>query len=520
MRELVKLATMEATTEDHVYTELFFRKINEMLVSSSFGNFNPIVIQCDEHGSAKIALKDIYGEDFVECRTSGCEYHLQKSVDKHKKYFNKEDAIQFNMLVNALKNCVTEEGYNREKSKIDNLILKQAETCREPLSNMIKFWNNCKYRWASAYKNNLHNSTRSSLAEAAQSSMKAGGEKNLSLVDSVYSDIADSARLEAKWLNRVDGERCVGSGPSRIELERRNERRQVGRANQFISELAQNEENQEYEESDDDQPLLSSQPPKAKKRRLKSLESKYFQAILKKSKSLDGKLSLIEMKKSNSSLRFIVKQAHTIRNIEISMEEIICDCSQSQLATRKTCHHIVWLFLKLFKVSENDQLIAQTDIGASSFQRLVNAMPESIPSHLSKPTENDRTFSDKLKDHRKFNDIQTWYLARKSNTKPSRCSGCLQPRKILPGELHLYVSGLLHLEQKDNVVETKLRFCIKSRCVRDIKSSLNNIRSMDMNTVILRDSSLNGVKLSERKVIEDNSFNVEGLENIPILSEQ
>ena len=126
---------------------------------------------------------------------------LQKSVDKHNKYLNTEDGVEFNHLVLAMKNSVTEEGYKREKAKIDNLIRKQPETCRKPLDDMIKFWNNVKYRWASAFKSNLHNAPRSI--------MKAGGEKNLSLVDAVMSDISDSARLDAMWLNRTKTEKDV-----------------------------------------------------------------------------------------------------------------------------------------------------------------------------------------------------------------------------------------------------------------------------------------------------------------------
>ena len=53
-----------------------------------------------------------------------------------------------------------------------------------------------------------------SLAEAAQASMKAASEKNFSLVDTTYADITDSARLDAKWINRIEGEESRGSGPS------------------------------------------------------------------------------------------------------------------------------------------------------------------------------------------------------------------------------------------------------------------------------------------------------------------
>ena len=58
----------------------------------------------------------------------------------------------------------------------------------------MKFWDSIKSRWATSYWVGLHNIPKSSLAEAAQASMKAASEKNISLVDATYPHITDSAR--------------------------------------------------------------------------------------------------------------------------------------------------------------------------------------------------------------------------------------------------------------------------------------------------------------------------------------
>ena len=55
--------------------------------------------------------------------------------------------------------------------------------------------------------------------------MKASNEKNISLVDSIYVDISNSARLNTKWKNRLLGEHCRETGSSSIELEYRYELR-------------------------------------------------------------------------------------------------------------------------------------------------------------------------------------------------------------------------------------------------------------------------------------------------------
>ena len=79
--------------------------------------FNTTKMQFDEHGSTKVAIKAIFWEEFPETHTLGCDYHLDRSVKKHKKYFKSSDIDLRCVLVNALKNSVTEDGYNQEEKR-------------------------------------------------------------------------------------------------------------------------------------------------------------------------------------------------------------------------------------------------------------------------------------------------------------------------------------------------------------------------------------------------------------------
>ena len=110
--------------------------------------------------------------------------------------------------------------------------------------------------------------------------------------------------------------------------------------------------------------------------------------------------------------------------------------TQQQTAARTTCHHVVWVFLYLFKISENGQLLAQTDIGVSSFQCFLNQMFHSISNALKIINNGVREYKRKLRDHEKFDIPQTWYVSGKNASRPSRCSSCLQPKKIIPGDIH------------------------------------------------------------------------------------
>ena len=164
-------------------------------------------------------------------------------------------------LTSNLKNCLTVEEYQRTKEKYESLINRQLDSFRKPLISTFKFWDNLKYRWDTAYQSNLHAIPNASLAEAAQGSMKASNEKNISLVDSIYADIPDLARLDAKWKNRLLGEHCRGRGPLSLELEDQYELRQIDRANRYVVEKSYQVDHLKDDDSDLP-PIISTQKRK------------------------------------------------------------------------------------------------------------------------------------------------------------------------------------------------------------------------------------------------------------------
>ena len=90
-----------------------------------------------------------------------------------------------------------------------------------------------------------------------------------------------------------------------------------------------------------------------------------------------------------------------------------------------------------------------------------------------------------------------------------RCSGCLKPKHINIGDIHLFVKGLLYLERDDRVVETKLRFCLKVACVQNIQSLYNNIRPLASLT-LKKDPSVGEFSQDELANIELEGFSIEG----------
>ena len=101
LKEMVKLVTKESKHKNSDYFELFLTLIKEMLQSfaSEKGNpvrpFNPTILQSDKHISNNKGIEAIFGNTFFEKRTASCEYHFDKSVNKHQRFVSDKDNIDY-----------------------------------------------------------------------------------------------------------------------------------------------------------------------------------------------------------------------------------------------------------------------------------------------------------------------------------------------------------------------------------------------------------------------------------------
>ena len=146
--------------------------------------------------------------------------------------------------------------------------------------------------------------------------------------------------------------------------------------------------------------------------------------------------------------------------------------------------HVVTLFgcfIMFFQLRSriSNSVLAQIELSQEIFDEMRESLPHELPESVTQ-CENGQTSSPKLKNHPRFENEQVWYLSAKKSGAPSRCSSCEIPKQIKIGDLHLYVEGLLYLEKDDRVVETKLQFCLKRKCVTNINSSYNNIRPLNL----------------------------------------
>ena len=60
----------------------------------------------DEHSGNQTAIKKVFGVKIYQERTSSCEYHFNKSVEKHKKFLCNKDISAYEKLCADVKNSV------------------------------------------------------------------------------------------------------------------------------------------------------------------------------------------------------------------------------------------------------------------------------------------------------------------------------------------------------------------------------------------------------------------------------
>ena len=70
----------------------------------------------------------------------------------------------------------------------------------------------------------------------------------------------------------------------------------------------------------------------------------------------------------------------------------------------------------------------------------------------------------------------------------------------------------MYLEKDDRVVETKLRFCLKTKCVTNINSSYNNIQPLNLDCAVKKDPLLRKLSKEEVANVELKDFKIQGMQ--------
>ena len=136
LQMLIKLCTMDTTSECKQTCAFFFKTINVMIQdlieeedpsNDQPRMFNPYHLKDDENGGNKQAMAEIFGRKFVEERTSSCEFHFAENAKRHAKYVQTEpDRKEYYSLTKDMKDSTTEKEYEQSKRLLEILIARQS----------------------------------------------------------------------------------------------------------------------------------------------------------------------------------------------------------------------------------------------------------------------------------------------------------------------------------------------------------------------------------------------------------
>ena len=242
MRRLVRLAIMEAETENTECLTLFWQILNRMLCDYSGiqdYRFNPKGFMCDEHHANFTSIETVFGRD-AAARVKTCEFHFKQSVHRRTRRLPENIREEFDTLALKWLQAPTSSDCESAGSVM-------TAFCNDH-SNLLPWWN---WWWARrthvcrAYK--ASDTPASNLAEVGHSQMTAWGKPNASLLDAAEDDVVQALRQTADLAAFEQGQPTGGKGRSVPQTLARKHRRELQRADAIGRRLTTEMESQEQE---------------------------------------------------------------------------------------------------------------------------------------------------------------------------------------------------------------------------------------------------------------------------------
>lgn len=276
----------------------------------------------------------------------------------------------------------------------------------------------------------LHMSATSNLAEAYHSSWSTSNSIHLSLVDAAYHDICDSILLEAALEEIGEGKMVVGTGPDERTRIAREHNHQNTRAKEYSNQILQMidvvEQKRQGAIADFNiEPNATHRPDKwvgkqRSKKRKHTVTASRKDTILvdstssesdesgsssrskrgaryrhKRSKTFEqsfsqargSKLLLSSYKKSAEDITCTIKNMSDMYEVIISRSPS-CSCPYFKTRAKNTtqiCKHIIWVYIKVLNISQDDDVIQQTALKPEELRTIIEQAPETIPGLAGSP---------------------------------------------------------------------------------------------------------------------------------------
>ena len=364
----------------------------------------------DEGGALWSGLCKAKGNS-VKDKTISDTYHVKQDIHRHQKYFkDAADKTKFSKLMSDAMNAPTSIQAEVAEKALDKLIAGKA-TDKKKMANFKQWWWRRRLRWQRWCKTDSSSSASSAEVANAKSISASGYRKRL--LDVVTAECS-SAILEAAEIKRQQiGLKTVGRGPSvvdRAAQQQENLIQDQQASADAIHYIAANAESL-LEQSDTVESFETAQldfrintrdshrsdkrkkasnnpnPPNREKDSATKKQLKLFE------KTVEGvSMDILDYM---ASFKFrILDTMGYLQSVAICKESTSC----SSPGCRKTCHHLVWLFYKVFNFEQSCSLIYKRQFSNAEWSKIIDAFPDRVPlTDLSKYTSDNQVFKIEIK---------------------------------------------------------------------------------------------------------------------------
>ena len=522
LRQMCKIATMEAESENTLSMTMFWDVLNEAIrehTGDGNSRFRPYGYMMDEAGAFWASIAAVQGDEDFQ-RSVSCEKHFDFTVARQEKTLVGEDVkSEFKFLCDSLQKAETPLVFQKASERMEEFI--------QTHSHLRSWWNWWQKRQSHVFRafKPLHNVPKTNHAEMGHSRWVKIGAVNLSLIDACREDVAESVKLAAALRAYGSGAFKGGEGPGSAELRKRRYAEQNKRADAYIAELNEvmqaNPAVMTSRVTDGFIDPTSSHrhdPVKKADNRNKSRGAPYR---AQRSKAFLRSLDIAKKTKSSFTLQ---KKVVTNEKIEVELRHFTGknqkvtissypECLDCAYCTRQNlCSHIVWVYLNVCKLPEANPILQQRALTSEEVAQVVSSvsttptsfrssapsggavldpqpgcsgmtMPNPSSSASSSGSQNLCSLSSNPQSSKSSSHSakETWELIRYEGVRKGTRLHCRNPTckvEIHDGALVIVAHAMWsppHLNSKGQkfYVPSKFYFCLSSACCKHQPSGSN-----------------------------------------------
>jgi hypothetical protein len=424
LRKLVKLATMESTTEDTEAMVQFWSLFNEVqykilmslttrsrlfyftylfqVLQDVSGDktyvFNPAGWVLDEAGAEWNAIRIVFGEDAM-AKVVSCEFHYKQSVGRKSGKLDDKHKAEFEALAWALMEANTVSVFEKKRADL-NRFIKNNPAYSSVLSSWVEWWNNRKTHIFRAFKNTMK-TPNMNMAETGHSTWVKSGAIRLTLVDAARHDVGENVRLEKTVQGFMEGSlRSSGKGPSIKGTQKKGRESQIKRAREFGDELLdENFEGDPYSVNDAYSvidPKATHSPTKRGKKSKSSGKGKQKTSsktwtkqelkTIKSAKSEASEMAITRtVKIASDHAKFSVTHGKNTYDVDICHTPS-CSCPDNH---PRPCKHILWVYFYVLNIKEDNSLLREKRLTKDVLQSILSKMAVQESSGITISSNND-----------------------------------------------------------------------------------------------------------------------------------